>query len=53
MLYFLEKVDWAQKRVESRLEPHQCATIVRIITEETPNQLKMSFVLGQELQSVI
>lgn len=33
------------KGVGTRLEPYQCATIVRIITEKTPNQLKMPFVL--------
>ena len=33
------------KGVGTRLKPHQCATIVRIITENTPNQLKMPFVL--------
>jgi transposase len=33
------------KGVGTGLEPYQCATIVRIITEKTPNQLKMPFVL--------
>ena len=33
------------KGAGTRLKPHQCATIVRIITEKTPNQLKMPFVL--------
>lgn len=31
------------------LAPHQCATIVRIITDSTPDQLKMPFVLWERV----
>jgi transposase len=30
---------------QSKLKPHQCATIVSLITDRTPDQLKMPFVL--------
>lgn len=49
-----EKFGWdalrAKKRgrkpeVQKALQPHQCATIVRLITDNMPDQLKMPFVL--------